>query len=58
MIVLLHGDIVRVLHGDAKGLVGTVQDRWGWWDEAVPLYMVRLPTGVRPIRQDYLERVS
>lgn len=57
MIELLHGDIVRVIHGDARGQVGTVQIRWGWHG-SVPRYMVRLPGGVRPLRQDYLERVS
>ncbi len=59
MIELLHGDVVRVLHGDAQGQVGTVETRWGWWHKpSVPLYMVRLRGGVRPIRQDYLERVT
>lgn len=57
MIELLHGDVVRVIHGDARGQIGTVQVRWGWHG-TIPRYMVRLPDGVHALRQDYLERVT
>lgn len=57
MIELLHGDVVRVINGDAKGQTGTVETRWGWFG-TIPRYMVRLPDGVHALRQDYLERVA
>ena len=57
MIELLHGDMVRVIAGEAQGQRGTIKARWGWHGD-VPRYLVQLSDGVRALRQDFLERVT